>query len=55
MISAAEAQAKLTDKIAEIGAIAEPIMTTIKLVAVDLLDTVMPFIELIGEGLQGAL
>ena len=55
MISAAEAQSKLTDKIAEIGAIAEPIMTTIKLVAVDLLDTVMPFIELIGEGLQGAL
>ena len=55
MISAAEAQAKLTDKIAEIGAIAEPIMTTIKLVAVDLLDTIMPFIELIGEGLQGAL
>ena len=55
MISAAEAQAKLTDKIAEIGAIAEPIMTTLKLVAVDLLDTIMPFIELIGEGLQGAL
>ena len=55
MISAAEAQAKLTDKIAGIGAIAEPIMTTLKMVAVDLLDTIMPFVELIGEGLQGAL
>ena len=55
MISAAEAQSKLTDKIAEIGAIAEPIMTTLKMVAVDLLDTIMPFVELIGEGLQGAL
>lgn len=55
MISAAEAQAKLTDKMAEIGAIAEPIMTTLKLVAVDLLDTIMPFVTLIGEGLQGAL
>ena len=55
MISAAEAQAKLTDKVAEIGAIAEPIMTTLKLVAVDLLDTIMPFVTLIGEGLQGAL
>ena len=55
MISAAEAQSKLTDKIAEIGAIAEPIMTTLKLVAVDFLDTIMPFIELMGEGLQGAL
>ena len=55
MISAAEAQSKLTDKIAEIGAIAEPIMTTLKLVAVDLLDTIMPFVTLIGEGLQGAL
>ena len=55
MISAAEAQSKLTDKIAEIGAIAEPIMTTLKLVAVDFLDTIMPFVTLIGEGLQGAL
>lgn len=55
IISAAEAQSKLTDKIAEIGAIAEPIMTTLKLVAVDLLDTIMPFVTLIGEGLQGAL
>lgn len=55
MISATEAQSKLTDKIAEIGAIAEPIMTTLKLVAVDLLDTIMPFVTLIGEGLQGAL
>lgn len=55
MISAAEAQSQLTDKIAEIGAIAEPIMTTLKLVAVDLLDTIMPFVTLIGEGLQGAL
>ena len=55
MISAEEAQSKLTDKIAEIGAIAEPIMTTLKLVAVDLLDTIMPFVTLIGEGLQGAL
>ena len=55
MISSAEAQSKLTDKIAEIGAIAEPIMTTLKLVAVDLLDTIMPFVTLMGEGLQGAL
>ena len=55
IISAAEAQAQLTDKIAQIGAIAEPIMTTLKSVAIDLLDTIMPFIELIGEGLQGAL
>ena len=55
IISATEAQAKLTDKIAEIGAIAEPIMTTLKLVAVDLLDTITPFVTLIGEGLQGAL
>ena len=55
IINAEMAQMKLTDKIAEIGAIAEPIMTTLKLVAVDLLDTIMPFVELIGEGLQGAL
>lgn len=55
MIDAERAQMQLTSKIAEVGAIAEPIMTTLKWIAVDLLDTLMPFIELIGNGLQGAL
>lgn len=55
IINAEMAQAKLTDKIAQVGAVAEPIMTTLKVLAADLLDAVMPFVELIGSGLQGAL
>lgn len=50
-----EAQASLTDTIAELGAIAAPIMTTLKTLAAELLTTITPFVTLIGEGLQGAL
>lgn len=55
LIEANEAQAELTKVTAELGAIAEPIMTTLKLLAVDLLETIKPFVELMGEGLKGAL
>lgn len=55
IIEAREAEAALTQAMAELGAIAEPIMTTLKLLAVDLLETIKPFVELIGEGLKGAL
>lgn len=54
VMEAQEAQAKLTDTMAELGAIAEPIMTTLKLLAVDLLEAIKPFVQLIGEGLKGA-
>ena len=49
------AQHKLNDALAELGAIAEPIMTTLKQLATDLLTSIMPFVSLIGEGLAGAL
>ena len=55
VIEAQEAQAKLTNAMAELGAIAEPIMTTLKLLAVDLLQVITPFVKLIGNGLKGAL
>lgn len=55
LIEANEAQAELTKVTAELGAIAEPIMTTLKLLAVDLLESIKPFVELIGTGLKGAL
>lgn len=55
VIEAQEAQSKLNNALADLGAIAEPIMTTLKLIAVDLLTTITPFIELIGNGLKGAL
>ena len=55
IIEAREAEAELTQAMAELGAIAEPIMTTLKLLAVDLLKAIQPFVELIGEGLKGAI
>lgn len=55
IIEAREAEAELTQAMAELGAIAEPIMTTLKLIAVDLLKAITPFVELIGEGLKGAI
>lgn len=55
IIEAREAEAELAKVTAELGAIAEPIMTTLKLLAVDLLNSITPFVELIGTGLKGAL
>lgn len=55
IMAAREAEAKLSLAMQELGAIAEPIMTTLKLLAVDLLGSITPFVELIGEGLTGAL
>lgn len=49
------AQFKLNDAMAELGAIAEPIMTSLKQLATDLLTSITPFVQLIGEGLTGAL
>ena len=55
IIAAQEAQAELNEAINELGAIAEPIMTTLKTLATDLLGSITPFVSLIGEGLAGAL
>lgn len=55
IIASQEAQANLNNALNELGAIAEPIMTTIKTLAADLLTTITPFVSLIGEGLAGAL
>jgi phage-related protein len=55
VIAANEAQARLNETMNELGAIAEPIMTTLKNVAADLLEAITPFVSLIGEGLTGAL
>lgn len=55
IIEANKAQANLNDSLNELGEIAEPIMTTLKNLAADLLKTITPFVELIGEGLSGAL
>lgn len=55
VIAAQKAQAELNSAMNELGAIAEPIMTTLKTLAADLLTAIMPFVKLIGEGLAGAL
>ena len=55
IMDAQRAQSELTDAMAELGAIAEPIMTTLKLLVADLLKEITPFVELIGTGLKGAL
>ena len=49
------AQYSMNEALAELGAIAEPIMTTLKTLATDLLTSIQPFVSLIGEGLKGAL
>lgn len=54
IMASQEAQAELSRSMADLGAIAEPIMTTLKLLAVDLLESIKPFVELIGSGLKGA-
>lgn len=55
VIAAQEAQAGLNQALNDLGVIAEPIMTTLKVMATDLLTSITPFVSLIGEGLTGAL
>lgn len=55
VIAAQEAQAEFNQTLNEMGAIVEPIMTTLKQLSTELLQSLMPFVSLIGEGLQGAL
>jgi hypothetical protein len=55
VIAANEAQAGLNQTLNDLGAIAEPIMTTLKQLATELLGIITPFVALIGEGLTDAL
>ena len=55
IIDAQKATASLNSAMAELGAIAEPIVTKVKQLAADLLQQITPFVELIGNGLVGAL
>lgn len=55
IIDAQKATANLNNAMAELGAIAEPIVTRLKQLAADLLQQITPFVELIGNGLVGAL
>lgn len=55
IIDAQKATASLNSAMAELGAIAESIVTKLKQLAADLLQQITPFVELIGNGLVGAL
>ena len=54
IIESEKAQTRLTQAMAELGAVAEPIMTMLKNLTADLLETIKPFVELIGTGLKSA-
>lgn len=49
-----EAQAKLTDALATMGAVALPLLTMLKTLAADVLNQLAPFVEMLGNGLKGA-
>lgn len=55
IIDAQKATASLNSAMAELGASAEPIVTKLKQLVADLLQQITPFVELIGNGLVGAL
>lgn len=55
IIDAQKATASLNSAMEELGAIAEPIVTKLKQLAAELLQQITPFVELIGNGLVGAL
>jgi hypothetical protein len=54
ILESEKAQIRLTQATAELGAIAEPIMTALKNAFAGLLETIKPFVELIGTGLKDA-
>lgn len=55
IIDAQKTTANLNNAMAELGAIAETIVTKLKQLAAELLQQITPFVELIGTGLTGAL
>ena len=54
VIEAQKAQQNLTNAIAKLGEIAEPIMTSLKNALAGLVTSITPFVEIIGDGLTGA-
>lgn len=53
IIAAEKAQTNLTTAIANLGKVAEPIMTMLKQLTADFINELEPFIKLMGDGLQG--
>lgn len=55
IMAAREAEAQLALATQNLGAVAEPIMTTVNLLLADLLESALPFVELLGGGLTDAM
>lgn len=55
IIAAQEADAELAEVMAELGAVAEPIMTMIKTLSAEAVGAMLPFVKLLGGGLTDAL
>ena len=55
IIDAQKATASLNEAMAELGAIAEPIVTRLKQLAAELLREITPFVELLGSGFTGLI
>ena len=53
IIEAEKAQTRLTTAIAELGAVAEPIMTLLKNALADFIELIQPFVQTMGDGLKG--
>ncbi len=52
LIRANEAQARMTEALAALGEIAEPIVTELKMLAASLLESLVPGLQLVAEGLN---
>lgn len=50
-----EAQNQLNEALATLGAVALPILTTLKVLAAEVLTAITPFVEMIGAGIQDAM
>lgn len=55
IIDARKAQSELTDATAGLGEALEPVSTSFKYIGADIIESITPGVQLIGEGLTGAL
>lgn len=55
LLRANEAQARMTASLAKLGAITEPIVTEFKMLAATFLESLVPGLTLVGEGLQNMM
>lgn len=52
IMDAQRAQAELNEAMAGVGAVAEPVMTAVKLLGADLINTLLPGLEKVGDGVR---